>query len=106
MPIALTLDQFVATIDAHARPAGLPTLLAALWHERHGDWHAAHRLAQDVDDSDGAWVHAYLHRREGDLGNAAHWYRRADRTPARGTLDEEWLEIAGTLLDRHARPAR
>lgn len=106
MPAALTLDQFVATIDAHDRPEGLSHLLDALWHERHGDWDAAHRLAQDADDGDGAWVHAYLHRREGDLTNAAHWYRRADRTPARGTLDEEWLEIVGTLLARAERPVR
>jgi hypothetical protein len=73
-------------------------LLVALWHDARGDWDAAHRVAQDVDDEDGAWVHAYLHRKEGDDGNAAYWYRRAGRSPARGTLHEEWVTIVEALL--------
>lgn len=93
-----SLDVFLASIDGGALPADLPPLLAALWHERRGDWDAAHRIAQDVEDADGAWVHAYLHRREGDAGNAAYWYRRAGRSPASGSLDEEWLAIAAALL--------
>ena len=54
-------------------------VLLALWWDARGDWKRAHEIAQDVSDADGAWVHAYLHRKEGDLGNAAYWYRRAGR---------------------------
>jgi len=72
--------------------------LAALWHDARGDWAAAHRVAQDIDDERGAWIHAYLHRKEGDLGNAAYWYRRAGKPVASGALDVEWDAIAAALL--------
>jgi hypothetical protein len=55
--------------------------------------------AQDIDGRDGAWIHAYLHRKEGDAGNAGYWYRRAGRTPASGSLDTEWIQIATALLE-------
>ena len=93
----VTLDDFLATLERHTPPQ-LPPLLLALWHDARGDWEAAHRLAQDVDSTDGAWVHAYLHRREGDPGNASYWYRRASRPPAHGSLEHEWRTIAMALL--------
>jgi hypothetical protein len=68
--------------------------------EARGDWNAAHQIAQDDDSRDAAWVHAYLHRKEGDLTNAAYWYRRAGRPEARGTFDDEWRSIASMLLGR------
>lgn len=77
---------------------GLAPPLKALWHDAQGDWESAHRVAQDVDDDEGAWIHAYLHRKEGDLGNAAYWYRRAGRSVASGELDAEWDTIAAALL--------
>ena len=70
----MTLDEFKATLSSDASPAVAPALVA-LWHDARGDWDKAHELANDVDDQTGAWVHAYLHRKEGDLGNAAYWYR-------------------------------
>lgn len=76
--------------------------LLALWWDAQGNWERAHEVAQDVDDSEGAWVHAYLHRKEGDLGNAGYWYRRAGRQPARGPLELEWGSIVETLLESHA----
>ena len=94
----MTIDEFVASLNTATAPAGLPPLLRALWHEGKGDWDAAHHLAQDVDTRDGAWVHAYLHRKEGDLGNARYWYRRAQREPSREALDAEWREIVAALL--------
>jgi hypothetical protein len=75
-------------------------VLLALWWDAKGDWNRAHEVAQDVDDADGAWVHAYLHRKEGDAGNAAYWYRRAGRGVAAGDLDAEWEQIVGELLAR------
>ena len=74
--------------------------LLALWWDAKGDWERAHEVAQDVDEADGAWVHAYLHRKEGDLGNAAYWYRRAGRAVASGDLRVEWEGIVGEMLGR------
>jgi hypothetical protein len=97
----MTIDELKATLASSSPPAGLPVTIVALWHDARGDWDAAHRVAQDVDDEDGAWIHAYLHRKEGDPGNAAYWYRRAERKPAAGSLDDEWTAIATALLARH-----
>jgi hypothetical protein len=81
-----------------ALPAAAAPLVRALWHDATGDWEGAHRVAQDVETADGAWVHAYLHRKEGDVGNAGYWYRRAGRPVATGSLDDEWRAIATALL--------
>ena len=79
-------------------PADAPALVRALWHDATGDWEGAHRVAQDIDTPEGAWVHAYLHRKEGDIGNAGYWYRRAGKPAASGSLDTEWDAIAEALL--------
>ncbi len=79
---------------------GWSGLLLALWFDARGDWAQAHGIAQEVEGPDGAWVHAYLHRKEGDTWNAGYWYRRAGRAEAKGTLRAEWEEIAGELLGR------
>lgn len=94
----MTLDEFRATVGSTA-PPGLPPLLSAMWHDAHGDWDEAHRLAQDVNTADGAWVHAYLHRREGDADNARYWYQRAGRPEASDTSEAEWTRIVLHLLD-------
>ena len=74
--------------------------LLALWFERQGDWERAHKTAQDLEDRDGAWVHAYLHRKEGDPMNAAYWYRRAAKPVATGEFSTEWEAIVQELLAR------
>ena len=94
----MQLKDFEITLSRHTPPERLPDLLTALWHERRGDWNRAHEIAQDIDDRDACWVHAYLHRREGDAANAAYWYRRAGRAIASGDMDDEWRTIAETLL--------
>ena len=94
----MNLKTFEATLEDAAPPPGLSAALAALWHERRGDWDEAHRQAQSQDDAEGAWVHAYLHRVEGDHGNAAYWYRRAGRALCSAPLEEEWAEIVDALL--------
>jgi hypothetical protein len=94
----MTVDAFKDLADAgHLAPA-----LQALWTERAGDWDAAHGLAQGASSQDGDWVHAYLHRREGDPGNAAYWYHRAGQpVPAPElSLEAEWEQIAAVLLSR------
>lgn len=94
---AMTLDAFKATLSSATPPAVAP-LLVALWHDARGEWDAAHQVAQDIDDKSGAWVHAYLHRKEGDLDNAAYWYQRASQPVATDSLDAEWARIAAALL--------
>jgi hypothetical protein len=94
----MTIDELKATLESAAPPGDLPQTILALWHDARGDWETAHRVAQEIDGPDGAWIHAYLHRKEGDLGNAGYWYRRAGRPTAAGPLDEEWTAIVSALL--------
>jgi len=94
----MTLAEFEASLTGAAPPAGLPPALEALWREGRGDWEGAHQLAQADEGGDGDWVHAYLHRKEGDEGNAAYWYRRARRPVARASLQAEWSAIVSALL--------
>lgn len=79
-------------------PQGLSVALRALWWDGKGDWDKAHECAQERDDTDGMRVHAYLHRKEGDLSNADYWYRRAGTRPFAGSLDEEWEALVRSLL--------
>ena len=94
----MTIAEFRLTLRTDSPPTGLAPALVALWHDGRGDWKAAHDVAQDIDDPTGAWIHAYLHRKEGDLGNAGYWYARASKPTAKGSLDDEWESIAVTLL--------
>jgi hypothetical protein len=94
----LDARDFEQTIEGAAPPPGLSPALEALWHERRGGWDQAHRIAQDIAGPAGAWVHAYLHRREGDHSNAEYWYARAGKPAARGSLDDEWRAIVEALL--------
>lgn len=90
---AVTLEAFLA-----APPDKLPLALQALWHDAKGDWNAAHEAAQQQEHGDCAWVHAYLHRKEGDEWNAGYWYRRAGKPVFRESLEGEWRQITETLL--------
>ncbi len=94
----MNLESFRASLDDSQPPAGLTPLLQALWHAAKGEWDNAHRLAQDDGSAEGAWVHAHLHRIEGDEGNAGYWYGRAGRPHSRAELEAEWDEIARALL--------
>jgi len=94
----ITVQTLRGSTAQAAPPPGLPPLVTALWWEAKGDWSRAHEIAQDVHGRAGAWVHAYLHRREGDEGNAGYWYRQAGRPHCTLPLDQEWDEIAAALL--------
>jgi len=97
--LAVTFDEFKTTLS-DANPPDVSPILVALWHDARGNWEHAHDIAQDIDEADAAWVHAYLHRKEGDLGNAAYWYRRAHRSVATDSLNEEWTRIVAELLEQ------
>jgi hypothetical protein len=90
--------SFLASLSAAEPPRSAGPLLRALWLEKTGHFAAAHAIAQDVDGADGALVHAYLHRREGDLANAGYWYRRAHVAPAEQSLDAEWAALVQRFL--------
>jgi hypothetical protein len=94
----MDFESYKRSVAEAAPPAGLTPAAAALWWEAKGDWHQAHKCAQQQADVDGAWVHAYLHRVEGDLRNAAGWYRLAGKPVSEAPLKEEWETIARALL--------
>ena len=94
----MTLAELDAAVASRTPPPpAAPPLIRALWLDATGDWARAHTVAQDVHTSDGSWLHAYLHRKEGDLDNASYWYRKAGRPVERGALDDEWRAIAAAL---------
>ena len=95
----MTFQEFQTSLGIDTPPSCSP-LLTALWWDGKGDWEKAHEIAQDIEDSDGAWVHAYLHRKEGDLWNADYWYARAGKSRPDITLKEEWQNISEDLLKR------
>lgn len=94
----MTPDDLAASAAAAAPPPGLALPLQALWWDAKGDWDQAHACAQQEPGAAGAAVHAYLHRKEGDLANAGYWYSRAGRPVFTGPLPAEWRALAGELL--------
>ena len=89
---------FRASLSGAAPAPELDAPLAALWWAAKGKWDEAHKIVQDEETADAAWVHAYLHRVEGDLGNASYWYRQAGKPVETGSLGTEWERITSVLL--------
>ena len=96
----MDIAAFRASLALAWAPPGLTQAQRALWLDARGDWDGAHEAAQADGGGAGDWVHAYLHRKEGDAGNAAYWYRRARKPVCKASLDEEWEAIASRLLER------
>ena len=94
----MTPAQFKATLAEAHPPTGITGSLMALWYAGKGDWEQAHNIAQDIATAEGSWVHAYLHRQEGDIGNARYWYNRAGKKLSELSLEGEWEEIVEALL--------
>jgi hypothetical protein len=94
----MDVAAFKASLKSAQPPRGLSPPLEALWWAGKDDWKRAHEIAQEHDDQSSAWVHAYLHRVEGDLGNAGYWYRRASKPVATDSLDAEWERIVSALI--------
>jgi len=94
----MTPSDFKTSVAGDKPPTDLTPPLEALWWAAKGDWEKAHKIVMDQETADAAWVHAYLHRVEGDLPNARYWYGQAKREPANGALDSEWAAITAALL--------
>ena len=94
----MTLSDFEASLQHLEPPAGLAAPLLALWWDRKSNWAKAHHLVDDLTTRQAMAVHAYLHRREGDHGNAAYWDRRAGATSRPSSLEAEWTALAQSLL--------
>jgi len=94
----LNFKEFIESIRNGKEPAGLSLQLRALWHDGKGDWVEAHSLIDQLNDRQSAHVHAYLHRKEGDIWNADYWYKRAGRKRPDHTLEEEWEELIKLYL--------
>ncbi len=94
----MTYEAFRRSLTHASPPDELSPLLKAMWFEGKGDWHMAHEVAQDIHEREGSWIHAYLHRKEGDLGNARYWYNRAGKPVPAVSLEEEWEAITRELL--------
>jgi hypothetical protein len=96
--ILMDLQEFRDSVSSDQPPKNLTFALSGLWWDAKGDWARAHESAQQDEGPAGAWVHAYLHRKEGDSSNAAYWYQRAGKSPCRSSLQDEWTAIADALL--------
>jgi hypothetical protein len=104
--VVVTPHAYNLSLSHKVPPRAVSAPLAALWWARKGDWDKAHRIVMDEAGQDAAWVHAYLHRVEGDLGNAGYWYRQARKPAASGDLDAEWRAMIGALLQAERRRTR
>ena len=93
----MNFRTFNESLSQTEPPVNLSGPLKTLWYDAKGDWHAAHDLINDLEDKISAWVHAYLHRKEGDIGNAGYWYRRAGKQISTLSLQDEWTELAKAL---------
>jgi hypothetical protein len=98
----MTFEEFRLSLNQSDPPLTMTPVLKALWYAGKDDWETAHNIAQDIHSSEGSWIHAYLHRKEGDLGNAGYWYTTAGRKMPTYSLDKEWEEIARELLKNKA----
>jgi hypothetical protein len=94
----MTLEEFQQSLSGNNPPAELSQALAALWWDAKGDWDSAHSSAMLDKGQNGSWVHAYLHRKEGDRDNATGWYSRADKPFCEESFQEEWSAIVRELL--------
>ena len=96
----MTFTEFKRTLKSASPPRGLAPALKGLWWAGKDEWDKAHKIVMDDDSREAAWVHAYLHRREGDVGNAGYRYRQAKKPTGTGTLEKEWQAIVTALLER------
>jgi hypothetical protein len=94
----MNLTDFNESISSNNPQAEMSVYLKALWYDAKDDWDKAHQLIQDLHDRNASWIHAYLHRKEGDIGNADYWYNKAGKKRPAISLPEEWEHIVAVFL--------
>ena len=94
----MNINDFIKSLSHDKAPADISSYLQSLWFDGKGNWEAAHTVVQDIEDKTAAWIHAYLHRKEGDNGNARYWYNRAGKEMPQVSLEEEWKKMVSSLL--------
>lgn len=94
----MNIATFTESLAANEPPENISVYLKSLWFDAKGNWNKAHQLIQDVEDKNASWIHAYLHRKEGDIGNAGYWYSRAGKSTSLLSLEKEWKEIVTALI--------
>ena len=94
----MNYSDYIKSLDFEQIPSNLSVFLQAMWLEARGEWNQAHALVEHDSSGTGAWIHAYLHRVEGDKWNAGYWYRRASKPFPSLSLKEEWQHIVKELL--------
>jgi hypothetical protein len=95
----MQLEEFIKSVTAAQPPTMLSPYAQALWYDKKNDWEKAHTIIQDIEDTTAAWIHAYLHRKEGDTGNAGYWYHKAGKKMPGYSLEKEWEEIVRAMPD-------
>ena len=94
----MNLQDLKESLSSPHPPANLSEYIKALWYDANGNWDKAHKLIQDINDTNASWIHAYLHRKEGDISNADYWYSKAGKNRPSVSLNTEWEQIANELL--------
>ena len=84
------MASFTESLSLATPPEHFSVHLKSLWHDKKGDWQKAHDLVDSLPGVEAAWIHAYLHRKEGDSWNADYWYARAKKVRPLLTLEKEW----------------
>jgi hypothetical protein len=93
----MTFEDFKTSLRASV-PGSVSVYLKSLWYDGKGDWEKSHHTIQDIEDKSAAWIHAYLHRKEGDIWNADYWYKRAGKKKPAVSLEKEWEELVKAFL--------
>jgi hypothetical protein len=93
----MTLESFKESLNTSIEPKTSSYILS-LWYDAKGNWHKAHEIIQDLETREAAWIHAYLHRKEGDRSNASYWYHCADKKMPSYSLEQEWEELVKAFL--------
>ena len=95
----MTFEQFLLSLQNN-HPPELSDYLESLWYDKKGNWDKAHQIVQEIPDKDGSWVHAYLHRVEGDVWNSNYWYTKAGKKMPEMPLNEEWESLVHYFLEK------
>jgi hypothetical protein len=91
-------SEFKSSLAQNEPPSSLEAPLRALWWDARGDWERAHAEVDELETRSGMMVHAYLHRKQGEAGNAAYWYHRTGQPSKESSFADEWAALLAELL--------